>query len=169
MQQIFSRRPPQTLGVGSKFNLSEYGHVAYNILWVCPMLPPLHDPGGSENMVMLLIKLNGITNAATSEYSTPPPRVKWSKFSEHGHVVYQNKGNDAYSSMVANILLADPWPWDGVNRSNFNFSEHGHATYQIKGNDTCSNMVANIFYRQAMQAHILALYLYSTQAPNPTN
>ena len=29
-------------------------------------------------------------------------------FSEHGHVAYQIKGNDACSNMVANTLTADP-------------------------------------------------------------
>ena len=31
-----------------------------------------------------------------------------STFSEHGHVVYQIKGNTKCSNMVANILPADP-------------------------------------------------------------
>ena len=36
--------------------------------------------------------------------------VKIHFFSEHGHVAYQIKGNDACSNMVANILTADPSP-----------------------------------------------------------
>ena len=33
-----------------------------------------------------------------------------STFSEHGHVAYQIKGNHECSSMVANILVVDPFP-----------------------------------------------------------
>ena len=40
-------------------------------------------------------------------------------FSEHGHVAYQIKGNDACSKMVANILPADTpsIPGGGFERS----------------------------------------------------
>ena len=68
---------------------------------------------------------------------------------KHGHVAYQIKRNHECSSMVANILLANPYQTPGpdlgvwVKRSKFNFSEHGHVAYQLKENHRCSNMVAN--------------------------
>ena len=33
-----------------------------------------------------------------------------STFSDHGHVAYKFKGNQELSSIVANILLSDPYP-----------------------------------------------------------
>ena len=61
------------------------------------------------------------------------------------------KGITKCSSMVANILPADPYPttpprpWglESLDQSS-TFSEHGHVIYQIKDNHKCSNMVANI-------------------------
>ena len=61
------------------------------------------------------------------------------------------KGITKCSSMVANILSADPYPttpprpWglESLGQSS-TFSEHGHVIYQIKDNHKCSNMVANI-------------------------
>ena len=37
-------------------------------------------------------------------------KAKIQLFSEHGHVAYQIKGNDACRNMVANILLVDFFP-----------------------------------------------------------
>ena len=60
--------------------------------------------------------------------SAPPPdlgmgsTVQNSTFSEHGHVAYQTECNQECSSMLANILPADPPDLlNGVKRSNFNF------------------------------------------------
>ena len=50
-----------------------------------------------------------------------------STFSEHGQVAYQIKGNHESSSMIPNILLADPyppptpWPWGLGQKFKFNF------------------------------------------------
>ena len=82
----FDRRlsPPWTLGVGLKgqnLTFSERGHVAYQMIWnhecsnLVPNIPP-PDLGMVkrsrinffQKMVMLHIKLNGITNAATWFY-----------------------------------------------------------------------------------------------------
>ena len=63
-----------------------------------------------------------------------------STISEHGHVAYQIKGKHECSSMVAIILLADPYPsfnpdpGVGSKGQNSASSEHGHVAYQIKGN-----------------------------------
>ena len=49
--------------------------------------------------------------------------------------------------MVANILLADPYPQAlgmGSIGQNSTFSEHGHVAYQIKENHECSNTLADI-------------------------
>ena len=64
------------------------------------------------------------------------------------HIAYQSQGNYKSSSMVANILPADPYlsPDPGVNRSKFSFSGLGHVAYQIKENHKCSKMVANILH-----------------------
>ena len=109
---------------------------------------------------MLHIKLKGIRNAATWYQLFCPqilihpltlgkgPKGQISTFSEHGHVVYQIKGNRVCSNMVANILPASPLPVPlTLVRSigpNSTFSEHGYFVYQIKGNRECINMVANI-------------------------
>ena len=109
-----------------------------------------------QNMVMLHIKLNGITGAATCNMvanimpTDPPP--PWgskgcnSTFSEHGHIAYKIKGNHKCSNMVANILPAAPPPSPDprVKRLNLTFAEHDHVAYQIKGNREYSNMEANI-------------------------
>ena len=63
-------------------------------------------------------------------------------FSEHGHVAYQIKGNDACSNMVANILTADPSPRPlgfGQKVKIQLLLEYDHFAYQ-----TCSNMEVNI-------------------------
>ena len=108
-----------------------------------------------QNIVMLHIKLKGITGAATCNMvanimPTDPPhpggqKVKNSTFSEHGHIAYNIKGNHKCSNMVANILPAAPHPSPDprVKRSNLTFAEHDHVAYQIKGNPECSSMVAN--------------------------
>ena len=63
-----------------------------------------------------------------------------STFSEHGHVAYQIKGSHECSSLVANILHADPPTLPplilgmGSVGLNSTFSEHEHVVYQIKGN-----------------------------------
>ena len=102
-----------------------------------PVSDPWVDLGGGvkgkiklfQNMVMLHIKLKGITGAATCNMianilPVAPlprhPRVKRSNltFAEHDHVSYQIKGNRECSNMVANILPAAPSP---LRRSKFNF------------------------------------------------
>ena len=110
-----------------------------------------------QNIVMLHIKLKGITGAATCNMvanimpTDPPPnpggqKVKNSTFSEHGHIAYNIKSNHKCSNMVANILPTAPHPIPDprVKRSNLTFAEHDHVAYQIKGNHECSSMVANI-------------------------
>ena len=60
---------------------------------------------------------------------------------EHGHVVYQIKGNQECSNIVANILPASPprpWIWNKEGQ-NSTFLQHGHVAYQIKWNYECSN------------------------------
>ena len=112
---------------------SEYSDVAYQIKgngacsnMVANILPatPTPNPGCwvksskfnfFQNMVLLHIKLKGITNAVTwKQLFCPqsPHTIKKSKFNfeEYSHVAYQIKGNDACSNMVANILPADPHP-----------------------------------------------------------
>ena len=60
-------------------------------------------------------------NILAADPLSPPlrPCGQKSTCSEHGRVAYQIKGNHKCSSVVANILPADP---------------HGHVAYQIKGN-----------------------------------
>ena len=52
------------------------------------------------------------------------------------HVAYQNKADNAGSSMVANILPADTPSTQGVGSKGqtISFSESSHVAYQIKGN-----------------------------------
>ena len=121
--------------------------------------------------VMLDIKFIGITKCCNKVATILPaahvPRgqkVKVQLFSEQCHVVYQIKGNQECSNMVANVLPADT-PHarthartyarthththacthadthththnhgHGANRSKFNFLEHGHVAYQIYWN-----------------------------------
>ena len=90
------------------------------------MSDPWVDLGGGvkgkikdfQNMVMLHIKLKGITGVATCNMvanimPADPPSRPWgskglnSTFSEHGHIAYKIKGNHECSNMVANILPAD--------------------------------------------------------------
>ena len=64
---------------------------------------------------------------------------------ELGHVVYQIKGNQKCSNMIANILPASPprpWRWNKEGQ-NSAFLQHGPVAYQIKWNYECSNTVAN--------------------------
>ena len=84
--KYFARRPPSDQGVASKGQNStflEHGHVVYQIKChecsnmvasILPADPPPNPCGGGDqkvkihlfqNMVMLHIKLNGITNAVT--------------------------------------------------------------------------------------------------------
>ena len=70
-----------------------------------------------QNMVMMHIKINGITNADSTLLG-------------HGNAVYQINGNHKCSNMVANILPADPHPPPptlGWAR------EHGHVAYKLNG------------------------------------
>ena len=105
-----------------------------------------------QNMVMLLIKLKGITKCSSmvanilpadpSPFHVPGLGSKGQNetFSEHGHVAYQIKENHECSNMIANILPADPLPLPP-------FSEHGHVAYKMKGNHEkqhCSKYFARI-------------------------
>ena len=73
-------------------------------------------------MVMLHIKINGITNCSNMVANilpTIPPDPRGigsigqkSTFSEHGHVAYDIKGNHEFSNMKANILHSYPYPYD---------------------------------------------------------
>ena len=73
-----------------------------------------------QNMVMLHIKLKGITTVATYILPADPHFLtlgmgsKFNLFSEHGHVAYQIKGNLKCSNMEANIfwLQFPPLPPD---------------------------------------------------------
>ena len=66
-----------------------------------------------------------------------------------GHLGYQIKWNHNCSSMIANIMPADPPTLGGGGGGG---SEHGLVAYQIKWNLECSNK----------QAHILTLHILST-------
>ena len=57
-------------------------------------------------------------------------------FSEHGHAVYQIKGNEKYNNMLANILPLHTPSTPGVGSKSllFFFSESSHVAYQINGN-----------------------------------
>ena len=137
-----------------------------NILPTVPYLTPPHDPGVKvkrqlcQNMVMLHIKLKGITNTATWWQifcpQTPyPPSLgmgstgQTSTLSEHGHVAYRIKEFHKCNNIVANILAADPPPppptllMGSVGQTS-TFSEHGHVAYRIKEHHECSNMVVNM-------------------------
>ena len=61
-------------------------------------------------------------------------KIQNSKFSEHGHVAYQIKGNDDCSNMKAHILFfsraISPWGWVKGQH----ISESSHVAYQINGN-----------------------------------
>ena len=91
-----------------------------------------------QNMVMLHIKLKGITNAAAwnqicffpADPYPPHPltlglggKCKNSTFSENGHVTYQIKESRECTDIVADIFPADPYPrptkdpGEWVNRS----------------------------------------------------
>ena len=156
---------------GQNSTFSEHGHVAYQIKEnhkcsnkVANILPSDAPPRPwgwgqkvrirlFQNMVMLHIKFNGITNAVDIKYfariRTPPWTLGWgqnSSFTEHGHVAYQIKGNHECSNMVANILPEHPHtppPPPHTHTSTRGFgskgqkstiSEYGHVAYQFKGN-----------------------------------
>ena len=57
-------------------------------------------------------------------------------FSEHGHVAYQIKADDAGTNMVANILPTDTpsTQGEGSKGQTIFFFESSHVAYQIKGN-----------------------------------
>ena len=100
-------------------------------------------------MVMLHIRLNGITNAKTwwqIFYTQPLPTLRmgpnWT-FSEHGQVASQIKWNSECSSMVAYILPRKTLTLTPGGPNSF-FSEHGLVEYQIKGNLKSSNILVNI-------------------------
>ena len=114
-----------------------------------------------QNMVMLHIKLKGITKCSNMVAIILPadtdlsPRQgmgsigQKSFFSEHGHVAYQIKGNHEMKQHSRKYFACrSPSTLtlgDGVKRSKLNFSKNnGHVAYQIKGNHECSNMIENI-------------------------
>ena len=72
-----------------------------------------------------------------------------STFSEHSHVAYQIKVNHECSSIVANILLADPYPptwpcgWGQMVKIQL-FQNMVMLHIKLTGITKCSNMVANI-------------------------
>ena len=126
---------PTTLGSkGQNSTFLEHGHVAYQIKGnhECSMVENIltANPGlwgwGQQviiqlmqNMVMLHIKLKGITNEATgSKYfdrrrpSLPHPRPWGSKFNffRTWSCAYQIRENHECSNMVAIITPADPLP-----------------------------------------------------------
>ena len=124
-------------------------------------LPP-NDPRGQkvrfnffQNMVMLHIKLKGITNAATWYQifcpQTPDPGggVKIQNFQNMVMLFIKLKGMQQHSvrrppppHTHTHILTQTPTTL-GSKSQNSTFSEHGHVAYQIKGNHECS-MVKNI-------------------------
>ena len=55
---------------------------------------------------------------------------KNSTYSEHGHVAYPIKGNEACSSMVANIMPEDPYPLSPT--SGGGGGSESHVAYKIK-------------------------------------
>ena len=153
--------PPPTEGVGSKsiffrtwsccissqikWNAACSNMVATTLPADSPPHPPPPDPGMEsqvliqlfQNMVMLHIKLNGITNAATwNKYFArrpPPPHThSWgrghnSTFSEHGrNVAYQSECNREFSNMQTHILS-----WGGVKGQNNSISESSHFAHQV--------------------------------------
>ena len=146
----FDHRPPMTLqmcSVGQNTTFSEHGHVAYQI----------NENHECSNMVANILPADPLPAVHHPPRPPPPPPSlgmgpigQNATISEHGHVAYQINGIMKCSSMVANILPADPThphPFDpgvGVKRSKLSFSEHGHVAYQIKEDHECSNMVANI-------------------------
>ena len=91
---------------------------------ILPADPPSPDPRGQkvkillfQNMVMLHIKLNGITKSSIMVENIFPADTlgvkrleQNSTFSEQCHVAYQIRGNQECSKMVANDLPADQPP-----------------------------------------------------------
>ena len=75
-----------------------------------------------------------------------------STLSEHGHVAYQINGNHKYSSMIANILLADPYPPTvpdpgfGAKRLKFNFFRTWSCCILNKGNHETQQHCSNILH-----------------------
>ena len=133
-----------------------------NILPACPLRPWVRVKRSTfhfQNMVMLHIKLKGITKlsnmVANNLPAVPPPQWPWgmrrskgqnSFFSEYGHIAYQNKLNQEMKQHSCKYFARrTPLPLPlRVKSQNPTFSVHGHVAYQIKGNHECSNIVANI-------------------------
>ena len=118
---ILPADPPPTLGLRSKgqsLTFSEHGQFAYPIKWnhkqssmVANILPadtPLRPWVGGSEHVPVAIQIKGIKNAATwlqlhvflPTDHRPPPLVKNSTFSEHGHFAYQIKGDDVCNNII---------------------------------------------------------------------
>ena len=116
-----------------------------------------------QNMVMLHIKLMGMTNAATwwqifcpqtpTIHTRPWGEVKRStfNFSENSHLSYQMKWNHKCSNMVGFFLppetplptsLHRTWVSRGQNST---FLKHCHVAYKIKGTHKYCNMITNVF------------------------
>ena len=89
-----------------------------------------------QKMVILHIKLNGITNTRIQD---PLPRPLVSKgqnstFPENGHVAYQTKGS-RMQQHGSKYFARRPPPLDpGCQKVEIHFfSEHSHVAYQLKG------------------------------------
>ena len=131
-------------------------------------------------MVMLHIKLKGITGAVTCNMvanimpADPPPpaptlgvkRLKFNLFRTWSYCAYKIKGNHECSNMVANILPAatPPPPNPRVKRSTLTFAEHDHVAYQIKGNCECSSMVASILPAAPLSPQKVKIQLFRTSS-----
>ena len=113
--------------------------------------PPTHPPPATHTHT----RSRGRVNRSNRWTKGVESKGQNSTFSEHGHLAYQIKGNHECSSIVANILLADPYKptpipltlslGSGSKGQNSTFSDHGHVSYdEIKENLECSNMVANM-------------------------
>ena len=81
-----------------------------------------------------------------------------STLSEHGHVLYQIKGDPEYSNIVANILPAHlsprPLGMGSIGRKS-TFSEHGHVAYQIKRNHEMQQHGRNMVERLQVSIFLL--------------
>ena len=94
------------------------------------------------NMVMLHIRLKGMSNAATGKNLFCPYRtdgIKRSKhffYSESSHVSYQIKLILEHSAPCKHIFCpyTHPQTWGGVKGQNISFSESRHVAYQLNGN-----------------------------------
>ena len=98
---------------GSNFNLSEHGHVAYQI----------KENHEGSNYVAIILPADLPLPQTLGMRSVDQN----STFSEHVNVAYQINENQECSHMVANIRV-------GSIDLNSTFSEHGLVAYQIKEN-----------------------------------